>query len=448
MKDTIVAISTALGGAISIIRLSGESAIKIVNNVFEGKNLEEVDTHTIHYGYINDKERKIDEVLVTIMKAPKTYTTEDIVEINCHGGIATTNEILKLLISKNARLAEPGEFTKRAFLNNRIDLSEAEAVSDLINSKTEKARALALNQVNGKLSSLIKTFRQYILEILANIEVNIDYPEYEDIEEFTIKDLNNKIITIKEKLNQILKESENGLIIKNGLKVVIVGKPNVGKSSILNKFLNEEKAIVTDIEGTTRDIVEGSISLNGIMINLIDTAGLRETNDIIEKKGIDKTRKELDTADLILMVYNANDKLTEEDKEYIKNLNKKVIIVFNKDDLKNNKILLDNDFEYVYTNTVTENGIDNLKNKIISIFNLDEIESKDINYISNTRHIGIIKESLNIINDIEEAIKNNIPIDIIEIDLKRIWEKLGEILGENCQDELINQLFSQFCLGK
>jgi len=450
MTDTIVAISTALGqGAISIVRLSGSEAIDITNKIFKGKDLTKVNSHTINYGHICDKDELIDEVLVSVMKAPKTFTTEDVVEINCHGGIATTNRVLELLISKGARLAEPGEFTKRAFLNHRIDLVEAEAITDLINSKTDKARQLSMNQASGRLSNLIGEFRQYIVEILANIEVNIDYPEYEDVEEFTITLLKDKIKVIKDKLETILKESQNGKIIQEGIKVVIVGKPNVGKSSLLNKLLQEDKAIVTNIEGTTRDIVEGSLSLDGILIHLIDTAGLRETTNIIEQKGIERTKEELEKADLVLVVLDSSREVTDGDIEFIKNIKQKVLIVMNKDDLltKENIPSL-SEYDIISTNTITNDGIEALKNKIISIFNLDKIESKDLTYMSNARQIGLIKESIDIIGDIERSIDEQVPIDIIEIDLKRIWEKLGQIIGVNYDNELIDQLFSQFCLGK
>ena len=449
MKDTITAISTALGiGAISIIRISGNDAISITNSIFKGKDLTKEDSHTIHYGHIIDEEEIIDEVLVSIMRAPKTFTCEDVVEINCHGGIATTNKILELILLKGARLAEPGEFTKRAFLNGRIDLVEAESVMDLIDAKTEQARKLSINQLDGKVSNIIRTFRQKLLELLASIEVNIDYPEYEDIEEITNDNIKNEIRYIKEELNKIIRESENGKIIKNGIKVAIVGRPNVGKSSILNRFLDEEKAIVTDIEGTTRDIVEGQVSIDGILFNFVDTAGIREAKDLVEQIGIERSKNEINNADLVLLVLNNNEELRKEDEELIQKLPKNSIIVINKMDL-DNKLDVDSiEKEKVFINTVDIDGIAPLKEKIKEMFNLEQINNVDCTYLSNARQISLAKEAYNIIKDIEIGLENEVPTDLIEIDIKRIWEKLGEILGETYSEELIDQLFTQFCLGK
>ncbi len=451
MDDTIVAISTALGvGAISIIRVSGNEAIKIVNKVFLGKDLEKVPSHTIHYGHIKDGEEIVDEVLVSVMRTPKTFTREDVVEINCHGGIITTNRILEILLNNGCRLAEPGEFTKRAFLNGRIDLLEAEGVMDLINSKTEQSRALAINQVAGKVSNIINHLRQQILEVLANIAVNIDYPEYEDIEELTIQELEEKIKYIKKQIIKIIEESENGKIIKEGIITAIIGKPNVGKSSILNKLLDEEKAIVTNIPGTTRDIVEGTLNINGLLLNIIDTAGIRKTDDVVESIGVKRSLELIDKSDLILYVLNNNEKITEEDLEIISKLkNKNHIIIVNKIDLEkeiNEEILKNKNI--VYMSTVKNIGFDELKNKIKEIYNLEKIKTKDLTYLTNARSISIMKTILKIIEDIEGAIANNEFIDMIEIDLKKIWQLLGEIIGETYDDELIDQLFKQFCLGK
>ena len=451
MNDTIAAISTTLGvGAISIIRVSGNDAIKIVNKIFKGKNLEKVETHTINYGHIVDKDEIIDEVLVSVMKSPKTFTTEDVVEINCHGGISTTNKVLELVLNNGARLAEPGEFTKRAFLNGRIDLTQAESIMDLINSKNESKRKVAIKGLNGYVSNIIRNLRQEILELLASIEVNIDYPEYEDAIVMTNDIVKLKITEIKEKLTKIINESENGKILTSGIKTIIIGKPNVGKSSILNRLLDEEKAIVTDIEGTTRDTVEGSITINGVSLNIIDTAGIRETEDIVEKIGVEKSLSLINEADLIVIVLNNNEELTEEDKKILTACkDKKVIVVINKSDLER-KINLD-DIKYqniVYTNTIDLNGINSLKEKIVELFNLNELEQQDYTYLSNVRQISLAKDAYQILEEVDNGIKNEVPVDMIEIDIKRAWEKLGEIIGETYTEELIDQLFSQFCLGK
>lgn len=451
MDDVIVSISTALAkGAISIVRLSGKGSIELVNKVFKGKDLTKVASHTINYGHIVYNNDIIDEVLVSVMKSPKTYTKEDVVEINCHGGIATTNKVLEVMTLAGARLAEPGEFTKRAFLNGRIDLVEAEAVMDLINSKTEKARVISINNIEGRLTEVIRKFRQELLELLANIEVNIDYPEYEDIEEVTVNDIKEKIFSMRENLENIIHESETRKIIKDGINIAIVGRPNVGKSSILNKIIGENKAIVTDIAGTTRDIVEGSITLNGIALNFIDTAGIRETKDVVEKYGVERSIEEIKKCDLVILVLNNNEKINEEDKKLIKLVkSKKYITVINKNDLTRKIDLKDEKLaNIVYTDTVNNDGVESLKAKIIELFNLDEIEQNDYEIFTNTRQITLAKESLEILKDVESAVKDNTFVDMIEIDIKRIWTKLGEILGENYSDELIDQLFSQFCLGK
>ncbi len=451
MEDTIAAISTSLGiGAISIIRVSGPESIDIVNKVFKGKNLKEVESHTINYGHIINNDLVVDEVLVSIMKAPKTFTKEDIVEINCHGGIATTQKVLELLLNNGCRLAEAGEFTKRAFLNGRIDLVEAEGIMDLIEAKTEKSRQLAINQVAGKVSNLIRNLRNEIIEILANIEVNIDYPEYEDIEVLTTEKIIPKINIIEEKIKKIIKESENGKLIKNGINTAIIGKPNVGKSSILNRLLNEEKAIVTNIAGTTRDIVEGQINIDGIILNVIDTAGIRKTEDIVEKIGVEKSINLINQADLVLYVLNNNEEFDQTDKEIIEKLkSKNHIIIINKNDLVSvldkNKISSDN---IISINTINEESIDILKNKIKEMFNLEQLETEDFTYLTNARSISILNKCLESIEQVKQAIDQNLPVDIIEIDIKEIWNLLGEIIGETYQEELIDQLFSQFCLGK
>lgn len=451
MNDNIVAISTAMGvGAISIIRLSGKDVIKIANSIFKGKNLEQVDTHTINYGYIIDNNEIIDEVLVTIMKSPKTYTTEDIVEINCHGGIATTNKILELILAKDIRLAEPGEFTKRAFLNGRIDLTKSEAVMDLLESKTETSRKLAISQLQGNTYNMIENFRNDLKDLISSVEVNIDYPEYYDIEVVTIEKIKEKVKQMKEKLDKIIKESRNTKILKSGIDTLIIGRPNVGKSSILNKFLDEEKAIVTDIAGTTRDIVEGQVILNNISLNIIDTAGIRTTEDKVEKIGVEKSLSLIDKADLVIVVLNGEEKLTNEDKEILeKTKDKTTIVVINKNDLnqKIDKELL-KEYTVVSTNTNSIDGIDPLKNKIIEMFHLEEIESKDYNYLTNIRQISKAKEAYQKLIEVEDTIENNLPIDMIEIDLKNCFDILGEIIGKTYTDEIIDNLFEKFCVGK
>ena len=450
MKDTIAAISTALGvGAISIIRVSGDKAINIVNKIFSSDLLQK-NTHTVTYGYIKDKNEIIDEVLVTIMKSPKTFTTEDIVEINCHGGIATTNKVLDLLLKNGCRLAEPGEFTKRAFLNGRIDLTEAEAVMDLINVKTEKAREIAINNLKGNTTNKIKELRKKLIDILTNIEVNIDYPEYLDIEVMTNKKIKNSLNEISDQLNKIITNSKNSNIIKEGINVAIIGKPNVGKSSILNRLIGKEKAIVTNIPGTTRDIVEGEINLDGILLNLIDTAGIRETKDIVEQIGVEKSLDIKDRSDLVILVLNNNEKLTTEDKNLIESIkNKKSIIVINKNDLeeKLDKKLI-NHKNIVYTNTLTDDGIEALKNKIKELFNIDEITTNDFTYVSSIEQLNRLEEAKQSLNDIKKGIDENLPIDMIEIDIKNIWQILGEIIGETYTEELLDQLFKDFCVGK
>ena len=451
MDDTICSISTALGvGAISIVRVSGKDSIDIVNSIFKGKDLQKVNTHTINYGYIISNNEIIDEVLVSVMKAPKTYTTENIVEINCHGGISTTNKILELLLLKGARLAEPGEFTKRAFLNGRIDLMNAEAVGDLINSETDKSRKISINTLTGSISKLIKEIRKDLLNISANIEVNIDYPEYEDVIELTNRDIKPKINTILNKLNKLLEESKNGLLIKNGIDVAIVGKPNVGKSSLLNQLIGQDKAIVTDIAGTTRDIVEGKIQLDGFILNLIDTAGLRETSDIVEQIGVNKSKEILEKADLIIVVLNNNEKITQEEINLLKEIKDKNVITFiNKDDLDNK---LDEKLipckNIVYGNTKSIENLNNLKNKIKELFNLEKIKTDNINYLTNSRQISLVKRSIQSLNNCLESIKNENEIDLLAIDIKECYDLLGEIIGSTYKDELLDEIFANFCLGK
>ena len=453
MNDTIATISTALGvGAISIIRVSGPESIEIVNKIFT-KDLSNIESHTINYGYIKDGENIIDEVLVSLMKAPKTYTREDLIEINCHGGIATTNKILELLIKNGCRLAEPGEFTKRAFLNGRIDLVQAEAVNSLLNATTDISRKQAINELQGNNSNLIKELREKLIQMISNIEVNIDYPEYEDIEELTNSKILPKLKDYLSNLETIISKSKEGRIIKEGINVALIGKPNVGKSSLLNTLLEEEKAIVTNIAGTTRDIVEGQINISGVVFNLIDTAGIRDTDNVIEQIGVEKSKKVIKDCNLILLIFNNNDILTDEDKEifnYVKETNKPIIIIINKVDLETrlNKGYLSKDYKIVEISTKTKLGINDLKETIKETFNLEKIITDDINYSFNSRSIGLLEKSKDKIVAAINAINDNYPVDIVELEIKSAWEILGEIIGETYTEELLDNLFSRFCLGK
>ena len=446
MNDTILAISTALGeGAISIIRISGEDAIKIVNPLFDG-DLEKVETHTINYGHIIYNAEIIDEVLISIMKGPKSYTKEDVIEINTHGSVAVVNKLMEILLLSGCRLAEPGEFTKRAFLNGRIDLTEAEGVMDLINSETELTRKMAVNEVSGKVSSLITEIRDRIIGLISNIEVNIDYPEYNDIEVVTINKIESEVKQIKEELNKTLKLSEDGKVLKDGIKTVILGKPNVGKSSLLNALLEEDKAIVTDVKGTTRDIVEGSIIVGGVKLNLIDTAGIRKSEDKVEKIGIEKSIKLIEDAELVLLVLDASETLSEEDKYLLdKTKNKKRIVIMNKVDLKNK-----NEYnEDIIEISAKENfGIEKIKDKIKELFNVGTFMNKNLTFFTNIRQITLLKRAIEHLEEVEKGIEEKREIDMIEIDLKLVWESLGDIIGANYREELIDDLFSRFCLGK
>lgn len=446
MEDTIAAISTALGvGAISIIRVSGLDSISIVDKIFD-KDLTKAKTHTIHYGHIIDNNQIIDEVLISVMLAPKTFTTEDVVEINCHGGISTTKKILELVLTHGARLAEPGEFTKRAFLNGRIDLTQAEGIMNLIESKSEISRSLSINQLTGSVSTLIKSLRSDLADILSNIAVNIDYPEYEDIEVLTSEKIIPNIQKLLTKINDIINKSEDGKIITEGINIGIIGRPNVGKSSLLNALLEEQKAIVTDIEGTTRDIVEGTFTLNGILCHIIDTAGIRETDNLVEKIGVDKSYQIIDKSDIIIYILNNNEPLTEEDKTLLSKIkNKNHLIIINKIDLES-KLNLSN--EDTIKMSIKENiGLEELKTKIIEMFNLEKIETNDLTYLTDARSISLLKKSKKILENCLQNI-STYPVDVIELDLKECWTTLGEIIGQTYKDELIDEIFSRFCLGK
>ena len=456
--DTITSISTPMGeGAIGIVRLSGPQAIEIGDILYKGKKkLSEVETHTINYGHIIDPETNetVEEVMVSVLRAPKTFTREDIIEINCHGGILTINRILELTMTYGARMAEPGEYTKRAFLNGRIDLSQAEAVIDFIRSKTDRASKVAMNQIEGRLSDLIKKQRQSILEILAQVEVNIDYPEYDDVEDATTDFLLEQSKRIKEEINQLLETGAQGKIMREGLSTVIVGRPNVGKSSMLNNLIQDNKAIVTEVAGTTRDVLEEYVNVRGVPLRLVDTAGIRDTEDIVEKIGVERSRKALSEADLILFVLNNNEPLTEDDQtlfEVIKN--EDVIVIINKTDLEQRLDVSElremiGDMPLIQTSMLKQEGIDELEIQIKDLFFGGEVQNQDMTYVSNSRHISLLKQARQSIQDAIDAAESGIPMDMVQIDLTRTWEILGEILGESASDELIDQLFSQFCLGK
>ncbi len=457
--DTIAAISTAPGeGAIGIVRISGDLAISIASSIYQcgTKQLEEQKTHTIHYGHIVDPKsgEVYDEVMVSVLRAPKTFTREDIVEINCHGGIVAINRVLQLVLRMGARLAEPGEFTKRAFLNGRIDLSQAEAVMDLIRAKTDKSMQLAMRQLDGQLSHLIQNLRQEILNTLAQVEVNIDYPEYDDVEEMTLQLLREKTQQVLQGIRALLNTASQGKILRDGLKTAIVGRPNVGKSSLLNVLLREEKAIVTDIAGTTRDTIEEYVNVRGVPLQLIDTAGIRETDDVVEKIGVERSRKALKEADFVLLLLNQSETLQEEDIRLLETTKgMKRIILFNKTDLPSKLSTEDiapyaQDEEIVTTSMLNKEGIDQLEEKIAGYFFQGQMNERDATYLSNTRHIALLEKAEQALVEVQNGIEMEMPVDLIQIDFTRAWDLLGEITGDSVQDELLTQLFSQFCLGK
>ncbi len=457
--DTIAAISTAPGeGAIGIVRISGDLAISIASSIYQcgTKKLEEQKTHTIHYGHIVDpKSGEIyDEVMVSVLRAPKTFTREDIVEINCHGGIVAINRVLQLVLRMGARLAEPGEFTKRAFLNGRIDLSQAEAVMDLIRAKTDKSMQLAMRQLDGQLSHLIQNLRQEILNTLAQVEVNIDYPEYDDVEEMTLQLLREKTQQVLQGIRALLNTASQGKILRDGLKTAIVGRPNVGKSSLLNVLLREEKAIVTDIAGTTRDTIEEYVNVRGVPLQLIDTAGIRETDDVVEKIGVERSRKALKEADFVLLLLNQSETLQEEDIRLLETTKgMKRIILFNKIDLPSKLSTEDialyaKEEEIVTMSMLNKEGIDQLEEKIAGYFFQGQMNERDATYLSNTRHIALLEKAEQALVEVQNGIEMEMPVDLIQIDFTRAWDLLGEITGDSIQDELLTQLFSQFCLGK
>ena len=446
--DTIVAKTTANGtSAINLIRVSGNDSLEIVNKIFQGKNLEKALSHSAYYGHIMDKENTIDEVMVTVFRSPKSFTTEDIVEITCHGGNFIANEIIKLIIANGGRLAENGEFTKRAYLNGRLDLTEAESIMDLVNAKTSKQLKIANSQLKGDVLRLIENLQDDVLDIIANIEVNIDYPEYDDVEEMTNDIVIPNINYLIKKIDKILKESNTGQVIRDGIKTVIIGKPNVGKSSLLNTLLKEDKAIVTEISGTTRDLIEAEYNLDGIILKLIDTAGIRQTEDLVEKIGIDRTKKAIDQADLVLLVLDQSSNLTDTDKHLLSlTKNKARIIIGNKIDLGTKINLKD---EHIINISAKNNvGLDKLADEVKRLFIDEKLLSEDYAIISNLRHIGKLEETKLALEQALSAAETQVPIDMVEIDLRKAWTSLGEITGENSSDDLISTLFSKFCLGK
>ncbi|WP_377887206.1 tRNA uridine-5-carboxymethylaminomethyl(34) synthesis GTPase MnmE [Alkalihalobacillus sp. R86527] len=455
--ETIAAISTPMGeGAIAIVRLSGSEAVEIADKLYKGaKPLGKVDSHTIHYGHLIDPDTNelAEEVMVSVMRGPRTFTREDIVEINCHGGLVSVNRVLELVLRSGARLAEPGEFTKRAFLNGRIDLSQAEGVIDLIRAKTDRAMNVALNQMEGRLSSLISTLRRQLLETVAHVEVNIDYPEY-DAEEMTQELLTNQLKEVEEEIRRILVTARQGKILREGLSTVIVGRPNVGKSSLLNSLVHENKAIVTDVPGTTRDVIEEYVNVRGVPLRLVDTAGIRETEDLVERIGVERSRERLKQADLILLVLNHNDELTHEDEQLFKAVEgMDVIVIVNKTDLEEKLDIekvkqLAEEHPIITTSLKNEQGVDELEQSISELFFEGAVESQDLTYVSNSRHIALLEQSRKTLADALSAIEAGMPVDMVQIDITRTWELLGEIIGDTVSESLIDQLFSQFCLGK
>ena len=451
--DTIAAISTPLGeGAIGIVRLSGTESFSIAQKIFKGKDLRQVASHTLNYGHIIDPltGKVMDEVMVGAMKSPKTFTREDIIEINTHGGIAVTNEILQLAIREGARLAEPGEFTKRAFLNGRVDLTQAEAVMDIIRAKTDKAMNIAVKQLDGSLSDLINNTRQEILNTLAQVEVNIDYPEYDDVEEATTAVVREKTMEFEQLLTNLLRTARRGKILREGISTAIIGRPNVGKSSLLNNLLREDKAIVTDIAGTTRDVIEEYVNINGVPLKLIDTAGIRETDDIVEQIGVERSKKALKEADLVLLVLNASEPLTAQDRKLLEiSQDTNRIILLNKTDLPESIETEELPEDVIRISVLKNQNIDKIEERINNLFfeNAGLVE-QDATYLSNARHISLIEKAVESLQAVNEGLELGMPVDLLQVDLTRTWEILGEITGDAAPDELITQLFSQFCLGK
>jgi tRNA modification GTPase len=455
--DTIAAIATPLGEAgISVIRVSGPEAVGLTDKIYVGKrSLSDVPTHTVNYGHIIDPSSKerVEEALITVMRAPRSFTREDVVEIGCHGGIISVKKVLDLLLEHGVRLAEPGEFSKRAFLNGRIDLSQAEAVIDIIRAKSDRAFKVAMRQAEGHLSKKIRELQQRLIELMAHIEVNIDYPEH-DVSEMTSRFIQEHCDTAIVEIEGLLRLADQGKVLREGITTAIVGKPNVGKSSLLNMLVQENKAIVTDIPGTTRDVIEEYVNINGIPLRLLDTAGLRETSDLVEQIGVERSRSAMSEADLILLVLNHSEPMVEEELKLIEQVkNRQSICIINKTDLPAE---LDVDYvrgqfpeERVVLMSIADNkGIMELEKAISQLFFSGSIEAGDMTYVSNARHIHLLKKAKQSLQEAKEAAESFVPIDMIQIDVRNAWEHLGEIIGNAAPDTLIDQIFSQFCLGK
>nr|WP_288564091.1 tRNA uridine-5-carboxymethylaminomethyl(34) synthesis GTPase MnmE [uncultured Romboutsia sp.] len=457
IDDTIAAIATAPGeGGIGIIRISGEKSLQVAQSIFKsksGKMIKDYNARTLIYGTVVDNEKVIDEVLVAYMKGPNSYTAEDVIEINCHGGFISVKKILELILSKGVRLAEAGEFTKRAFLNGRIDLSQAEAIIDVIKSKTDMAHEVAQSQLEGSLAKKIKDLRMNVTEVLAHLEVSIDFAE-EDVEEITYQTLEEKALELRNEIKKLYDTAESGKILRDGLKTVIVGKPNVGKSSLLNSILGENRAIVTDIAGTTRDVIEEFVNIKGIPLKIVDTAGIRETEDVVEKIGVEKSRESFSTADLVIMVLDASRKLSEEDMEILESLkNKKTIVLLNKMDLEP-QIELEKIEEFVNSEDIIKisalkhQGIEELQDKIEAMVYHGSVKNSSNLMITNSRHKDALFKAYESINDAISAIEQRMPYDFIEVDLKNIWDYLGYINGDTVREDLLDTIFANFCIGK
>jgi tRNA modification GTPase len=457
IKDTIAAISTPLGeGGIAVIRISGDHAIHTADALFRSKDrLSEVPSHTVHYGFIVDPSNgeRVEEALVTVMRGPRSYTAEDVVEVSCHGGIVSIRKVLELVLQAGARIAEPGEFTKRAFLNGRIDLTQAEAVMDLIRSKSDRAFKVALKQVEGTLSKRIKKLRYILVELMAHIEVNIDYPEH-DVEELTSAHIQTQTKDVLSEMEALLGAARQGKILREGIVTAIVGRPNVGKSSLLNALAQENKAIVTDIPGTTRDVIEEYVTVNGIPLKLLDTAGIRETADVVEQIGVSRSRGALEDADLVLLVLSGAEPLGADDRILLEQLkDKQTLVVINKTDLPLQTELEEihagyGDERIIMMSVQEEKGLDRLEQAISKLFFSGTMEAGDMTYVSNIRHIHLLKKAVSSLEEALQAAEQMVPIDMIQIDLRNAWEELGEIIGDSVGESLIDQIFSQFCLGK